>query len=341
MGAVAGYARRVAAAACELASVRASDGAGADGREQALMLSLAAAFGRLGLPPGSRMLDLEDFRAALPTGARTLRRALESAPTHWPSAGGTRALRGLCAAVWEHGSIDLGGPADTMAALYEPLLGAQQPSLRRRRGVYVTPRPLADCLVDQVDLVLERALGLADGLADLTTYAERGLAVPGGGAADAPIVRVLDPACGSGVFLLAVLRRIRARLTQARFVELVQGDLGHRLCGFDRVPAALAACEAVLSCELEAACLPSGVPACARLEDVDTLALDPAALPPFTVLLGNPPYARGAQTAGGGVDLTAPYKQGLRGERNLQPLSDLYLRFFAFGECVLQRSQLG
>lgn len=72
--------------------------------------------------------------------------------------------------------------------VYERLLAASNSQLRRRCGAYFTPPALVQYVVRSVDALLERDLGIPNGLN--TTRAR---------------LRVVDPACGSGAFLLELL----------------------------------------------------------------------------------------------------------------------------------------
>ena len=74
---------------------------------------------------------------------------------------------------------------------YEPFLAAYDPELRKELGVWYTPPEIVQYMVARVDTVLREELGLADGLAD-------------------PSVYVLDPCCGTGAYLVEVLKRIQA-----------------------------------------------------------------------------------------------------------------------------------
>ena len=76
---------------------------------------------------------------------------------------------------------------------YEPFLHAFDPELRKELGVWYTPEEIVKYQVERVDAVLRSELSLADGLAD-------------------PNVVVLDPCCGTGAYLRAVLRRIAVTL---------------------------------------------------------------------------------------------------------------------------------
>lgn len=80
---------------------------------------------------------------------------------------------------------------------YEPFLEAFDPELRKELGVWYTPPEIVQYQVARVDTVLREELGLADGLAD-------------------PNVVVLDPCCGTGAYLVEVLRKI-AETEEARW----------------------------------------------------------------------------------------------------------------------------
>jgi len=79
---------------------------------------------------------------------------------------------------------------------YEPFLQAFDPDLRKELGVWYTPEEVVRYQVERVDAVLRSELGLADGLADSQ-------------------VVILDPCCGTGAYLRAVLRRIAATTSNA------------------------------------------------------------------------------------------------------------------------------
>jgi hypothetical protein len=80
---------------------------------------------------------------------------------------------------------------------YEPFLEAFDPKLRKQFGVWYTPAEIVEYMVARVDRALKDELGIADGLADERVY-------------------VLDPCCGTGGFVNAVLRRIRAKPRKSR-----------------------------------------------------------------------------------------------------------------------------
>jgi hypothetical protein len=80
---------------------------------------------------------------------------------------------------------------------YEPFLEAYDPKLRKQFGVWYTPREIVRYMVERVDTVLRTELNLPSGLAD-------------------PSVLVLDPACGTGAYLVEVLDRIYRTICEQR-----------------------------------------------------------------------------------------------------------------------------
>ena len=105
---------------------------------------------------------------------------------------------------------------------YEPFLEAFDPELRKDLGVWYTPPEIVQYQVARVDAVLREELGLADGLAD-------------------PNVVVLDPCCGTGAYLVEVLKKIAETLKAKGGDALIASDLKKaamtRVFGFEILPA--------------------------------------------------------------------------------------------------------
>jgi hypothetical protein len=231
---------------------------------------------------------------------------------------------------------------------YEPFLQAFDPELRKELGVWYTPEEIVRYQVERVDAVLRSELGLADGLADKK-------------------VVVLDPCCGTGAYLRAVLRRIAATLREKGGDALVANDLKkaamERVFGFEILPAPFVIAHLQLGLELETLGAPlsdvgdpperAGVYLTNALTGWEPPKERPKqiAFPgfdeerdaagrvkqerPILVILGNPPY-----NAFAGVspeeedDLVEPYKRGLISEWGIKKfnLDDLYVRFFRLAE---------
>lgn len=102
---------------------------------------------------------------------------------------------------------------DPVIHFYELFLKEYDPKRRMQRGVFYTPRPVVSFVVRSVDEILRTEFGLGDGLADTTTWGElrrrhAGLNIPKGVRPDEPFVQILDPATGTGTFLVEVIERI-------------------------------------------------------------------------------------------------------------------------------------
>ncbi|MEX2217441.1 MAG: N-6 DNA methylase [Phycisphaerales bacterium] len=119
-------------------------------------------------------------------------------PVEWPWFAGPdlapMRVEGLGALRPGAGAID----RDSLGGLYEELLAGSPGGARRARGAFYTPPGVARRLVD-------RALG------PLLDEAERG-----GGARGVLSLRICDPACGSGRFLIAAAGAIAGRAWRAR-----------------------------------------------------------------------------------------------------------------------------
>jgi hypothetical protein len=165
--------------------------------------------------------------------------------------------------------------------------------------VWYTPAEIANYQVERVHRHLIEDLGFAQGLADES-------------------VIVLDPACGTGTYLAAVLRRIMRyhlenNLAPAEAARELRTAALQRIVGFDILPAALIVAHINLARELrrQGATLqpterlrcyltnsllgwgtsrtPAGVPLADFLDEIRH-AQDVKASEPVIVVLGNPPY---------------------------------------------------
>ena len=99
--------------------------------------------------------------------------------------------------------------SDPVVHFYETFLQAYDPKLRELRGVYYTPEPVANYIVESLDLLLKDKFAIKDGLADrskiILTRQEGGQEVR----EESRRVLILDPATGTATFLYRVLDFIR------------------------------------------------------------------------------------------------------------------------------------
>ncbi|HET9150803.1 MAG TPA: type ISP restriction/modification enzyme, partial [Gemmatimonadales bacterium] len=227
---------------------------------------------------------------------------------------------------------------------YEPFLEAFDPELRKELGVWYTPKEIVQYQVARVDTVLREEMGIAAGLAD-------------------PSVYVLDPCCGTGAYLVEVLRRIQDTLAAAGTDALVAGDIRKaardRVFGFEILPGSFVVAHLQLGLLLNEL----GAPLTAEGDRAGiflTNALTgweggdhdgPQPFPelaqereradqvkqakPILVVLGNPPYHAFAGVAEGEeAGLVDPYKDELSTRWGVRKynLDDLYVRFFRIAE---------
>jgi hypothetical protein len=180
---------------------------------------------------------------------------------------------------------------------------------RRRRGVYYTPVELAAYLVRQVDARLRNEFGCPLGLADSATWQQvaprRSVA-----SSQRSFVRTLDPAMGSGVFLLSAFDLMRATWTteyvtcnqasaaQMTWSEFVSSIVLPRLVGQDLMLSAVVIARLLLTARLVDTGFDFRPAGTLELHCGNTLlhprvgnedlATDEAS---FTVIWGNPPFS--------------------------------------------------
>lgn len=129
---------------------------------------------------------------------------------------------------------------DPVIHFYEHFLSAYNKQLKVQRGVFYTPQPVVSYIVRSVHELLQTEFGLADGLADITTWGEMlekhpNLKLPpltdepGDKRTISPeesFVQILDPATGTATFLVEVIdvihRTLAAKWKQQRLSEAQQ-----------------------------------------------------------------------------------------------------------------------
>ena len=111
---------------------------------------------------------------------------------------------------------------DPVIHLYEDFLKQFDAQLRKKRGVYYTPKPVVSYIVRSVHELLQTEFGLEDGLASTATWGEMVESNPELKlplltdlpeetrtiSPDEPFVQILDPATGTATFLVEVIEII-------------------------------------------------------------------------------------------------------------------------------------
>jgi len=108
---------------------------------------------------------------------------------------------------------------DPVIHFYELFLQEYDASEKVKRGVFYTPRPIVSYIVRSVDELLRTEFGLENGLADTTSWAELAqlhphLVIPDHIDPTTSFVQILDPATGTGTFLVEVIDLVHRRMSQ-------------------------------------------------------------------------------------------------------------------------------
>ncbi|MGP1362990.1 MAG: N-6 DNA methylase, partial [Bacteroides sp.] len=117
---------------------------------------------------------------------------------------------------------------DPVMLFYEDFLAAYDPARRKSKGVYYTPAPVVEFIVRIVDEILQRDFDLRDGLADRSMVESKS-------AKPAHRLQILDPATGTGTFLVQVVRKIHEKFAgrEGAWNEYVREHLLPRLHGYE------------------------------------------------------------------------------------------------------------
>ena len=246
---------------------------------------------------------------------------------------------------------------DPVIHFYETFLAEYAPQRRVDRGVYYTPPQVISYIVRSVAALLKAALNRPDGLADDNAL-------------------ILDPATGTGGFLLTVLDHIREYVTThygtGDWNRYVNAQLVKRLFGFEILVAPYTIAHLKLSLFLQA----QGWQATERLRIYLTNTLEEPIereqrLPfagfisdeanaavsvkkdaPLLVILGNPPYQRSSanpsRDTDGNLNFIGRLIEDYRSvdgtpmaEQNLQALQGDYVKFVRWAQWRIDRNGEG
>ncbi len=252
---------------------------------------------------------------------------------------------------------------DPVIHLYQHFLDAYDPQQRRQRGVYYTPDEVVSFVVRTVHRALQQRFGLPLGLADTACWTEfaatAGVSVPDGIDGDTSFIHILDPAAGTGTFLLHIIkvvhetmmatyadRGLDALSSQRAWVQYVRSQLLPRVRGVELMMAPYIVSHLRLGFALQQTGFLFGQHDRLRLVLGDALGDRARASyetsPPASIVLGNPPYRRGTRSRSDFAEqLVKPFKDAVRSERNIQPLSDDYITFLSLGDRLVQQARFG
>lgn len=245
---------------------------------------------------------------------------------------------------------------DPVIHFYETFLTEYNPKLRFDRGVFYTPPQVISYIVKSVDYLLKTELNRPDGLADDDTL-------------------ILDPATGTGGFLLTVLDHIQEYVTTnygtGDWNQYINAQLVKRIFGFELLVAPYTIAHLKLSLFLQAQGwranerlgiyltnaleqpdeMQTPLPFAAFISNEANAALAVKRDEPILVILGNPPYpensanpsrVNGKLTFIG--ELIEDYKQ-IDGEpldeTNVKALQADYVKFTRWAQWRIERNGEG
>ena len=246
---------------------------------------------------------------------------------------------------------------DPVIHFYETFLAEYDPQRRVDRGVYYTPPQVISYIVRSVDALLKTALNRPDGLADDNTL-------------------ILDPATGTGGFLLAVLDRIREYVTTTYgtgdWNRYINAQLVKRLFGFELLVAPYTIAHLKLSLFLQAQgwqaierlCIyltntleepitrEQRLPFAGFISDEANAAVSVKKDAPLLVILGNPPYQRSSanpsRDAAGSLNFIGQLMEDYKrvdgtpmAEQNFQALQGDYVKFVRWAQWRIDRNSEG
>ncbi len=263
-----------------------------------------------------------------------------------------------------------GGMTDPIIHFYETFLGEYNPKLRKARGVWYTPESVVNFIVRACDEVLKDEFGLEDGLTDDSKIKIKIDDLDAGRTSTGKLrqkekevhkVQILDPATGTGTFLAETIKFIKKDFFGS-WSSYVEKDLIPRLNGFELLMASYAMAHLKLDLLLmETGYKPTDKKQQKRFNVFLTNSLEEhhestgslfssylaneskeadriKKETPVMVVMGNPPYAVSSSNKSDWIqNLVQDYKKDLN-EKNIQPLSDDYIKFIRYGQHYIEKN---
>ncbi len=266
--------------------------------------------------------------------------------------------------------------SDPFLHFYETFLESYDKVNKEKRGVYYTPQPVVRFIVSAVDRILKNDFNLSHGLADDTTIkhkrflyidtSNKRVKQPKEVWKEEEIykVQILDPATGTGTFLAEAIRKIYSYFVnqQGIWSQYVDKALIPRLNGFEIMMTPYVMCHLKLDLLLQDTGYKttsqtnrfnvyltnalekdetSKYPLLDWLSEEAKQAGRIKSETPIMVVMGNPPYSISSCNKSKYIDeIMEVYKQDLN-EKNIQPLSDDYIKFIRMGETYIEKNKEG
>ncbi len=236
---------------------------------------------------------------------------------------------------------------DPIIHFYETFLMVLNPKERKKLGVYYTPVPVVSYIIRSIHRILKEDFAKNDGLADRT-------------------VILLDPAAGTLTFPTIAVHQINDELKQKGKDGLFNAIVGEHILknfyAFELLIAPYAIGHLKISMVLED--FGYKMKDDERFQFYLTNTLETKELHelpflpdlaiegkkakeikekiPVLVVVGNPPYSVSSENKSEFIEkLMGDYKKEVRDERNIQPLSDDYIKFIRFAQWKIEQTGNG
>jgi type I restriction-modification system DNA methylase subunit len=236
---------------------------------------------------------------------------------------------------------------DPVIHFYETFLTTYNPKERERLGVYYTPLPVVSYIVRSIHKLLKDGFGKAEGLATSD-------------------VTLLDPAAGTLTFVVQAIKQVQKELEGKKKEGLLKSYIEEHILphfhAFEILVAPYTVGHFKVSMVLEDMGYQFKQGKRFQFYLTNTLEMkDPKQISflidlakegqeakrikekvPILVVLGNPPYSVSSENKSEFIEnLMDDYKEDVREERNIQPLSDDYIKFIRFAHWKISQAGKG
>jgi len=237
---------------------------------------------------------------------------------------------------------------DPVIHFYETFLATYNPEERERLGVYYTPLPVVSYIVRSIHKLLKNKFKKPEGLA-------------------ARDVTLLDPAAGTLTFVVQAIKQVKKELEERNKVGLVKSYIEEHILpnfyAFEILMAPYTIGHFKVSMVLDEMGYKFKKGQRLQFYLTNTLEMkEPGGQQrilieltregkeakkikekvPILVILGNPPYSVSSENKSEFIkDLMEDYKEDVKDERNIQPLSDDYIKFIRFDHYKIEQAGKG
>jgi len=236
---------------------------------------------------------------------------------------------------------------DPVINFYETFLKTYNPEERQRLGVYYTPLPVVSYITTSIHRLLKSKFGKAEGLATND-------------------VTLLDPAAGTLTFVVQAIKQVQKELQERNKGGLIKSYIEEHILphfhAFEILVAPYTVGHFKVSMVLEETGYKFKEGERFQFYLTNTLEMkEPKQISflidlakegqeakrvkekvPILVVLGNPPYSVSSENKSDFIEgLMGDYKEDVRGERNIQPLSDDYIKFIRFAHWKIKQAGKG